>query len=254
LLLAATSLYVGLLAFGTGLESAGRAGLLLGPFQSEGFVQVLTPSLVLDADWGVIFSNTVTLLAVALLTVVGTLLYAIGLELSLDQKFDLERDLRATGIANIAGALGGGLIGFQLMSGTSLGKKLQLGGALPGLSAAAGCAITFLFSGALLSILPVGLFVTVIAYLGIDFLLTWLWFKRKQLSRADYALVLLILIVTAAVGFFEALGVGVLAAAVFFILSFSQVDVVRLRSTLATRRSLVERSDRDLKYLMQIGG
>ncbi len=191
---------------------------------------------------------------VALLTVVGTLLHATGLEHSLDQELDLEKDLRATGIANVAGALGGGLIGFQLVSGTSLAKKLHLGGALPGLSAAAGCAITFFFGRALLSILPVGLFVTVISYLGIDFLLTWLWFKRKQLSRADYAVVLLILFVTALVGFFEALFVGVLAAAAFFILSFSQVDVVRLRSTLSTRRSLVERSDRDLKYLMQNGG
>lgn len=93
-----------------------------------------------------------------------------------------------SGIANVAGAMGGGLIGFQLLSGTTLGKKLHLPGILPGLSAAAGCAITFLFGGTLLSLLPVGLFVTVVAYLGIDFLLTWLWVRRKQLSIMDYAL------------------------------------------------------------------
>ena len=253
LLLAAVAFYAGLLVTGTNLDEARRAGLMLGPFPAGGFLKSLTPSLVLDADWSVVLHQTVTLLAVALLTVVGTLLHATGLELSLDQEFDLEKDLRATGVANIAGALGGGLIGFQLMSGTSLGKKLHLGGALPGLSAAAGCAITFLFGGEFLSVLPVGLFVTVVAYLGADFLFTWLWLKRKQLSRADYALVFLILMVTAAVGFFEALGVGVLAATAFFILSFSQVDVVRLRSTLSTRRSLVERCEADIAYLMENG-
>ena len=44
-----------------------------------------------QADWGVVFGEAVTLIAVALLTVVGTLLHATGLELSLDQEFDLER-------------------------------------------------------------------------------------------------------------------------------------------------------------------
>jgi sulfate permease, SulP family len=253
LLIAAVAFYSGLLLTGTTLADAGQAGLLLGPFPEGGFVQILSPSLILDANWGVVLGESVTLVAVALLTVVGTLLHATGLELSLDQEFDLEKDLRATGIANVAGAMGGGLIGFQLLSGTTLGKKLHLPGILPGLSAAAGCGLTFLYGGALLSLLPVGLFVTVVAYLGIDFLVTWLWLKRKQLSRADYALILLILLVTAAVGFSEALGVGVLAAAAFFILSFARVDVVRLRSTLAKRRSLVERSNDDINYLMQNG-
>ena len=254
LLIAAVAFYAGLLATGTSLAEAKAAGLLLGPFPDSGFAGILTPSLITDANWRVVAGESVTLIAVALLTVVGTLLHATGLELSLDQEFDLEKDLRATGIANVAGAFGGGLIGFQLLSGTTLGKKLHLPGILPGLSAAAGCAITFLFGGTLLGMLPVGLFVTVVAYLGIDFLFTWLWVKRKQLSLIDYALVLLILLVTAAVGFFQALGVGVLVAACLFILSFSRVDVVRLRSTLSTRRSLVERSEQDIRFLMQAGG
>ena len=254
LLIAAVAFYGGLLATGTSLAEAGEAGLLLGPFPEGGFLDVLSPHLISDADWGVVFGETVTLIAVALLTVVGTLLHATGLELAMDKEFDLEKDLRATGIANVAGALGGGLIGFQLMSGTTLGNKLHLPGILPGLSAAAGCAVTFLFGGQLLGSLPVGLFVTVVAFLGADFLLTWLWLKRRQMSRADYALVLLILLVSAAVGFFEALGVGVLAAAAMFILSLSRDDVVRLRSTLASRRSLVERSDADVLHLTQTGG
>ena len=153
----------------------------------------------------------------------------------------------------MAGALGGGLIGFQLMSGTTLGKRLHLPGPLPRSSAAAGCAVTFLFGGQLLGMLPVGLFVTVVAYLGMDFLATWLWIMRPQLSRTDYGVVLFILLVSAVVGFFEALGVGVLVAASLFILSFAQVDVVRLRSTLSTRRSLVERSNDDIRHLMQNG-
>ncbi len=62
-------------------------------------------------------------------------------------------------------------------------------------------------------------------------LITWLWFRRRQFSLTDYALVLLILAVAATVGFFQALGLGILVAAGMFIVSFAQVNVVRLRST-----------------------
>ncbi len=124
---------------------------------------------------------------------------------------------------------------------------------LPGLSAAAGCLLIFIYGATLLSALPAGLFVAVIAYLGLDLLITWLWVRRRQFSLTDYLLVLLILVVAATVGFFEALGIGILAAAAMFIVSFARVNVVRLRSTLASRRSLVERSDAEVHYLMQAG-
>lgn len=253
LMLSLIGFYIAISVAGTDLATAGDAGFLLGPFDSGGFLGEVSPKLVVEADWWAIAREAPTLVAVASLTIVGTLLHATGLELALDRELNLETDLRATGIANIAGALGGGMIGYQLMSGTMLGKRLGLYGVLPGLAAAGGCIITLVFGGDLLSILPVGLFVAVIAYLGLDLLVEWLWARRAQLSNLDFALILLILIVTAAVGFFEALGVGMFVAAVLFIINFARVDVVRLRSTVATRRSLVERSDRDLAYLMEAG-
>ena len=253
LLLALAGFYAILFAAGMDLQQAEDAGLLLGPFDTGGFLQVLTPSLVLDADLSVILRAAPTIFAVALLTILGTLLNATGLELALNRDLNLEKDLRATGIANIAGALGGGMAGYQMIPGTLLGQRMGLGSVLPGLSAAAGCLLIFIYGASLLSSLPAGLFVAVISYLGIDLLISWLWDRRRQFSFTDYALVLLILVVAATVGFFEALGMGILAAAAMFIVSFARVNVVRLRSSLASRRSLVERSDAEVHYLMQVG-
>ena len=140
-----------------------------------------------------------------------------------------------------------------MIPGTLLGQRMGLRSVLPGLSAAAGCLLIFIYGATLLSALPAGLFVAVISYLGLDLLITWLWIRRRQFSLTDYLLVLLILVVAATVGFFEALGIGILAAAAMFIVSFARVNVVRLRSTLASRRSLVERSDAEVHYLMQTG-
>ena len=253
LALALVGFYVILYASGMDLQQAEDAGLLLGPFDTGGFLQVLTPSLVLDADPWAILRATPTIMVVALLTILGTLLNATGLELALNRDLDLEKDLRATGIANIVGALGGGMTGYQAIPGTVLGQRMGLASVLPGLSAAAGCLLIFIYGATLLSALPAGLFVAVISYLGLDLLITWLWIRRRQFSLTDYLLVLLILVVAATNGIFQALGTGILAAAGMFIVSFARVNVVRLRSTLANRRSLVERSDADVHYLMQAG-
>jgi SulP family sulfate permease len=253
LALALASFYVILYITGMDLQEAEDAGLLLGPFDTGGFLQVLTPALVLDADPWAILRAAPTIMVVALLTILGTLLNATGLELALTRDLDLEKDLRATGIANIAGALGGGMPGYQMIPGTLLGQRMRLRSVLPGLSAAAGCLLIFIYGATLLSALPAGLFVAVISYLGLDLLITWLWIRRRQFSLTDYSLVLLILAVAAAIGFFEALGIGILAAAAMFIVSFARVNVVRLRSTLASRRSLVERSNAEVNHLMQVG-
>jgi SulP family sulfate permease len=253
LALALAGFYAILYATGMNLQEAEDAGLLLGPFDTGGFLQVLTPSLVFDADPWAILRAAPTIMVVALLTILGTLLNATGLELALTRDLDLEKDLRATGIANIAGALGGGMPGYQMIPGTMLGQRMGLGSVLPGLSAAAGCLLIFIYGATLLSALPAGLFVAVIAYLGLDLLITWLWIRRRQFSLTDYSLVLLILAVAATIGFFEALGIGILAAAAMFIVSFARVNVVRLRSTLASRRSLVERGEAEVNYLMQTG-
>ena len=71
---------------GMDLQGAEDAGLLLGPFDTGGFVQVLTPSLVFDADPWAILRAAPTIMVVALLTVLGTLLNATGLELALDPR------------------------------------------------------------------------------------------------------------------------------------------------------------------------
>ena len=97
LALALAGFYAILFATGMDLQQAEDASLLLGPFDTGGFVQVLTPSLIFDADPWAILRAAPTIMVVALLTVLGTLLNATGLELALNRDLDLEKDLRATG-------------------------------------------------------------------------------------------------------------------------------------------------------------
>ncbi len=67
--------------------------------------------------------------------------------------------------------------------------------------------------------------------------------QRRSLPAADYAVVLIIPAVTAAFGFLWGVAVGLLAAALFFIVTFARIDFVRLETTAARMRSRLERPE-----------
>jgi SulP family sulfate permease len=195
----------------------------------------------LQADWGLILKQTATVIAVAAVAVVGLLLNASALEVAIGKEFDFEQDLKSTGIANLAAGATGGFVGYHLLGETLLAKRMGLAGPLAGWSVAIASALTLFFGASVIGALPVGLAASVIAFLGIDLLYDWLWVQRRRLPVGDMAIIGVILITAAGVGFLEALVVGLLAAAMMFIVSYAGIDVVRLRSSGAVRRSSVER-------------
>ena len=77
--------------------------------------------------------------------------------------------------------------------------------------------------------------------------------QRRSLPAADYAVVLIIPAVTAAFGFLWGVAVGLLAAALFFIVAFARIEVVRLETTGARMRSRVERPEAEQARLAALG-
>lgn len=227
---------------GISLAEAQAAGLMLGPFSGGGLLGALNPAMAAQADYGAIAAQAPALVAVVALALLGTLLNTTAIEMTVAGGIDLERDLRATGWSNLASGALGGLPGFPLLGETLLSARLGLRGPIGAFAAAGGCLAALLFGAGLLSLLPVGLFAAVIAYLGFDLLVDWLWGARSRLGRADYALILLVLAVAALASFLAALATGLVAAVLFFLHAYARIGVVRLRATGASLRSRVERS------------
>src|SRR5262249_34519560 len=76
---------------------------------------------------------------------------------------------------------------------------------------------------------------------------------RRTLSRLDYGVVLLILAVIGSVGFSEGVGVGMVAAVLMFIHTYSRVDVVTHAFSGADLHSNVERPLPELNFLQAQG-
>ena len=67
----------------------------------------------------------------------------------------------------------------------------------------------------------------VLVFLGLAFIVEWVWDKRRSLPRLEYAVVLVILAVIIARGYLAGVVVGLVLAVVLFAINYGRVDLVR---------------------------
>ena len=164
--------YAVLAATDLGLDGARASGLMLTAAGGGGAFAHLGLAPLAAVDWSLIVAEGPVLVAVVGLTVLGGLLNLTGVKHFTELPLDLDRDLRATGATNIAGAAFGGLVGYPALSTTFLGWRVGLRGVGAPLAAAAACASVGLFGTDLLSLLPIGIFAAIVGCLGLDLLVS----------------------------------------------------------------------------------
>jgi SulP family sulfate permease len=233
--------YLALLVTDTSIQDAIESGLLLGRVAGEIAWQPLALKTLLAADWAAILGQAGNIAILLMLSVVGFLLNASSLELAIRQDVDLNRELQAAGLANLLSGLAGGMAGYHALGSSALSYRIGARGRLPGLLAGALCVILLFAGSALLAFFPIPILGGLLLFLGLDFLVDWVVRGWSRLSKPEYAVVLLILVVIAAAGFLVGVAVGLVAMIVLFILSYSRINVVHHAGSGAEIRSNVER-------------
>jgi SulP family sulfate permease len=226
---------------------------LLGPFADEGLWQPITPAALSAVYWPAVTRQAAGIAATVLVTTIGLLLNAGGVELAVKSDIDLDKELRVCGIANSLAGLAAGLICFQQLSFSVLNQKIGANNRLTGLIAAALCLAVLIIGASLLGLFPKMIVGALLFYLGLSFLADWVIDGWSKLPPVDYAIVITILLVTAVVGFLEAVGLGLLLALILFVVNYSRVDVVRHALSGATYHSRVVRPLREERQLLQNG-
>ena len=184
------------------------------------------PGLYVQADWSMIAHELPLLAAIAGLTVVGGLLNLSGLRQITGRKNDADKDLQAIGMANMASASLGGLVGFPAISTTFLGLRLHLGARVAPLAAATACMVAGVLGLEVLSAIPKGLFATIVGYLGIDMLISSARAARDRLTGTDRILLVAVVATALTVGFLHAITIGLVAAVVLFARDAARVDIL----------------------------
>jgi SulP family sulfate permease len=245
--------YLALAVTQTGVVEAQAGGWLLGPFPAGGLWQPLTPGDLALVDWAWVARQAGTAGTTLVISVIAVLLNASGLELTLRQDVDLNRELRSAGVANLLAGLGGGHPGYPSLSLSSLGHWLGATSRWVGVITALLCALMLALGAQVVTYFPKVVLGGLVVFLGLAFLVEWLYDAWFKLSKADYAMVVMILAVTYAFGMLAGVGVGIVLAVTLFVVQYSKVDVVKHALSGETFQSRVDRPRLDYQLLRQKG-
>lgn len=238
---------------GFSINEMREMGWLLGPFPQGALWKPLDLSLLAQVDWSVILSQWSNIAAIAVISLVSLLLNASALELIAQKDVDLNRELMSTGIANIAGGLGGSSVGYHMLGVSSLSFRMGISNRLVPVFAASVTGLTLLFGASLLSLIPKLIAGGLIFFVGLSFLTEWLYDAWFQLPRIDYLLVWVILVVVGAVGFLEGVATGIIIAVVLFVVNYSRIDIIKDALTGTSYQSSTERPFEHRQLIRRVG-
>jgi len=254
LALSISSFYIALAALGISTVEAAKLGWLLGPFEQDALFRPLTLSSLSMVDWQAILTQVDKIGAVVVLSLISLLLNTSALEVAVKEDIDMNRELQSTGLLNVLAGFFGSTVGYPALSMTVLAHRLNAKTRLAGVVAGLVAGGTLLFGADALSYFPKPILGGILLFMGLSFLVEWVIDARTRLPRIDYLLVLMILIAIASIGFLEGIAVGVLAAVVMFVVSYSRINAVKHTLSGANYRSKVERPLAHRQSLQVRGG
>lgn len=228
--------------FSTGsLSSDNLAEWQLGPFPKGGLFTLAAFDVFTEGHIQIVWSTIIDFSSITIISAIALLLNASGLELIYGEDFDLNKELKVTGIANIVAGLFGGPPGYLSISLSALGRRLGTRNRLVGVIAFSLLGVTLFFGASALSFFPRVIAGGLLVYLGILFMSEWIFDAWNKLPKLDYFLIWFILIVIASVGFLEGVAAGIVVASILFVFNYSRVNVVRHDVTAANFPSYVMR-------------
>jgi len=245
--------YLTLWLSGVSVEQATKMGLLFTPFPPGALWQPPPLGDLVLVDWGAIArlaGNIATLILISSITI---LLYSSGVEVTAGKEIDLNRELRACGVGNLAAAFSASPPGYTIITMSVLSSRLGANSRWVGLLMAVICAGVMFFGGPLIALFPKPVLGGVLVFLGLTFLVDWLYDGWRRLSHADYAIVVVILLVMSLLGLLPGLAVGIALAAGLFIVQYSQIPVVRHVYSGRNYHSRVQRSQPHAELLREEG-
>ena len=241
--------------WGTGmsLETARENGWLLETFPSGGLWKPLTVSDFASVQWSAILSHWGLIVSLMLVSLLSLVLSNSGIELVVNRDINLNRELESVGIANLASGFGTGMPGNQALPSTLLVDKIGANSRLSGIFSGIFCLFVLLLGSSFISLFPKPILGGLIFYLGLALLLEWVYKAWFRLNFSDYLIVIMTLIVINAVGFLEGIAVGFVMSVISFMFNYSQLNVVKQSSSIATTRSNIHRTEPERRTLNQKG-
>jgi sulfate permease, SulP family len=205
-------------------------------------------------SWIEIAQRWPDLVTCVLVSAITILFNSTAFEIESHADEDLDQELRADGVANLASAAAGGFIGYFSLTRSAFNLRLGGTGRTSGITVAIlGAGV--LFAGAwIVDAVPKFVLAGLLLYLGINLINQWVLKTRKQLAPLEYGALLLILIVNVWFGFLPGLGVGLIVGTMLFAFNYSRVAIIAQSRSATDFRSTLMRSPEEIAVLATHGG
>jgi SulP family sulfate permease len=241
------------LATGAGLDEVREGRWLLGPFDEIRLWQPWSLRAIGGADWGTVLASWPTIATAVFVAGLALLFNVGGTELLLDRDLDTNQELRDAGVLNVVSGALGGIPGYHALSLTALASHMNVDARRAGLVAALVPLAAVVAGASLVELIPRAIVSGVLVYVGLSFIVEWVWDKRKILPRLEYLVVVVILAVIIAQGYLAGIVVGLVLALVLFAFSYGRLDLVREVPFADTYHSNVDRPPSERAALRELG-
>jgi sulfate permease, SulP family len=235
------------------LAQAQIQGWMFTPTPAAALHLPLKPAELAAFPWKMLPELGGDLFAVVFVTTVTVLLNTSGIEIATKQEADIERELRAVGLANLLSGVLGGFVCCLTLSRTSLAWAAGANGRLAGFTLAAISAAMLVVDPAFLGYVPKFALGGLLLFTGGRLAARWLLLSMRQLLPLEYASLVAIAAMILAFGFIAGMAIGIVIGCLTFAFSASRVHAVKFSFDNTEYRSALDRSPEELALLAAHG-
>jgi SulP family sulfate permease len=235
------------------LTAAQAGGWMFTPTSAAALHLPLQSAELAAFPWKMLPGFAGELFAVVFVTTVTVLLNTTGIEIATKYEADIERELRAVGLANMLSGVLGGFVSCVTLARTSLARTAGATGRMAGLALAAISAALLVVDPAFLGYVPKFALGGLLLFTGGRLLTRWVITSARQLLPLEYASLVVIALMILAWGFIAGMAIGTVIGCLTFAFSASRVNAIKFSFDNTEYRSSLDRSPDELALLATHG-
>ena len=251
--LAVGAYHLTLATLGISGTEAREAGLLLTSTAHGNLWPALSGGDIMRVEWAAIVVQVPNMMVLILVALLCMIMNLAGLEIAANQELDWDREFQVGGLATVVAGLGGGTVATVVVPASLRSKLLGANTRLTGVVAALVIGAALFVGDGMLKFVPSPFVGGILVFAGIGMLDEGLMRSYRRLPWSEFSIIVLIFVITIALGLLEGVAAGMLATLVFFAVRLSRVDVIESHFTARERRSNKARSVPERTILLDEG-
>lgn len=241
LLISVLAIYAYIFAQDISISLAGEQGILVGDIGSIAY-QLPTTLDYQQIDWQAIQSQWANLLTVVMVALIHLPLNLTGIELTNQDEFDIDKQVRSNGIMNIIIGLFGGNVGFSSSSISTMNYRIGGTSRLVYVISVISIMTVITIGSEILLYIPVAVLGGMLMFIGIGFIDEWIVQGLNKFTQAEYLVALLIMVTVILFGFLQGVVLGTFVMLLVFVGTYTRISNIYRAVSAKNLASAVERN------------